>query len=76
MGLTKNNDWTIYKFIKRLCGCCRHNDSLTTVEYASPLLLLDEDSKSCNSVFVIWILIFNPIKNKIFILFFILKHYL
>jgi len=53
MGLTKNNDWTIYKFIKRLCGCCRHKDSLTTVEFASPLLLLDEDCKSSNSVFVI-----------------------
>jgi len=55
MGLSKNNacDWTIYKFIKRLCGCCKHKDQSTTVEYASPLLLLDEDCKSSNSVFVI-----------------------
>ena len=55
MGLSKNNacDWTIYKFIKRLCGCCRHKYQSTTVEYASPLLLLDEDCKSSNSVFVI-----------------------
>ncbi len=63
MGLSKNNDWTIYKFIKKLCGCCRHKDSSTTVEYTSPLLLLDEECKSSNSVFVIWILIFKTIKK-------------
>ena len=55
MSLYKKNDyhWSIYKFIKKLCGCCRHKGPSTTVEYASPLLLLDEDCKSSNSVFVI-----------------------
>lgn len=55
MDLSKKNncDWSIYKFIKKLCGCCRHQDTKTTAEYTSPLLLLDEDSKSCNSAFVV-----------------------
>jgi hypothetical protein len=55
MDLSKKNkcDWSIYKFLINLCGCCRDHDKKPTAEYTSPLLLLDEDSKSCNSVFVI-----------------------